>query len=244
MRARNAAVQQDVTDTSQCTVSQVSLVIYSKVSIPMERYVFSTEAFPIISPSEINSPFDFGSTILDVEGNSTNVRPTAMIDLTSQFRGLLTRMSTEAAKLSSLPADCTFTIAIELRDDTKPRSDPPIGHPQPWIPAAPGLQRAEKRADEDRLANDVRPKMGKYIGTGLTRPVRNVDAGPVIMEVWIEEGKDKEIVAKAPKITPRVEVSYDDDSAPGQSRERNPGSVTTTSQNASGGSRGMQEQHQ
>ena len=32
---------------------------------------------------------------------------------------------------------------------------------------------------------------GKYLGGVKTTPVRAVEAGPFIMEVWVEEGKDK-----------------------------------------------------
>ncbi|MCJ1245417.1 hypothetical protein MMC30_002621 [Trapelia coarctata] len=147
------------------TVSNTSLIIFSHASIPLERYVFSTENFPIIPPTEHLTTFAF-SPPRDVSTDNqppnipitTNTPdpnlpttppppllparpPTALIDLHAQFRALFARLGPSLGKLSPLPSSCTFTIAIELRDT--PRADPPIGHPTAWVAAEPGLQHAD-----------------------------------------------------------------------------------------------------
>ena len=99
-----------------------------------------------------------------------------------------------------LPPNCSFTIAIELKD----KVDPPIGHPQPWIAAQPGLQPKDSSAgkvstdgDENSSAengDEARRESGrgKDLGGVRTTPVRSVEAGEFVMEMWIEEGKGKE----------------------------------------------------
>lgn len=73
--------------------------------------------------------------------------------------------------------------------------DPPIGHPQPWIPAQPSLQPADKVAGGDvghgRDGLGAEPRKGGDLGGVRTTPVRSVEAGEFILEMWIEEGKAK-----------------------------------------------------
>lgn len=76
--------------------------------------------------------------------------------------------------MSPLPADSSFTLVIELRDD----GNAPIGNPQPWIAADADVQR--RMGEEKRDAGKVR-----------TIPVRSVEEGAFAMEVWVEEGKAK-----------------------------------------------------
>ena len=84
----------------------------------------------------------------------------------------------------------------------------------PWIPARPSLQKPSgKEADNAVRINRQRDttgaveagdrnddtgakasEKGKHLGGVKTTPVRAVEAGPFIMEVWVEEGKDKDEV--------------------------------------------------
>lgn len=66
-------------------------------------------------------------------------------------------------------------MAVELRDEV----DPPIGHPQPWIPSEPGLQTGDNGGSET---------IGKDLGGVKSTPVRLVEAGDFILETWVEEG--------------------------------------------------------
>ena len=90
--------------------------------------------------------------------------------------------------------------------------DPPIGHPQPWIAAEPGLQKERGGGKTDDGSGDVASggkgeneigegeqkgereagsKKGKDLGGVKTTPVRSLEAGAFVMEVWVEEGTGK-----------------------------------------------------
>ena len=66
-------------------------------------------------------------------------------------------------------------MAIELRE----AAEKPIGHPQPWVPSQMGLQSGD---GEGR---------GEDLGGVRTTPVRRVEAGEFVMEMWVEEGRGK-----------------------------------------------------
>ena len=98
-------------------------------------------------------------------------------DVDEQLRGAVRRLAYTGEAMEALPTGCTFTVAVELRDEARA----PIGHPQPWIPSQPDLQPAS------------RPRPRKAVGTGGSRtiPVRTVEAGPLFFECWVEEGRTK-----------------------------------------------------
>jgi len=101
-------------------------------------------------------------------------------DVDEQLRGALRRLADTGERMGALPAGCTYTVAVELRE----RGPAPIGacHPQPWIPQEPNLQRASKRRSED----------GRDVRGARTTPIRSVRAGPLFFECWVEEGEAKE----------------------------------------------------
>lgn len=101
------------------------------------------------------------------------------VDLSQAVRALFARLETVHTRLRPLPEDCTFALAIELKDG----ADPPIGHPQPWIPVEPGLQVEGRGKDAER---------GEELGGVRTVPVRSVKSGEMMFEVWVEEGKAKD----------------------------------------------------
>ncbi|KAL8759247.1 MAG: hypothetical protein Q9184_003687 [Pyrenodesmia sp. 2 TL-2023] len=163
----------------KCTLSTVSIVIHAPppTSTPLERFVFSTAAFPSVPSSEVLTLFA--------------AKPPPAADLPEQFRATLSRLSTLSSSLSALPSDCSFTLVTELRDDGG--AQPPLGSTTPWIAAEPGLQKMRKnngniRNDEEPLS---RTKVGEYLGGAKTTPVRNLESGAFSLEVWIEEGKGK-----------------------------------------------------
>ncbi|KAI1203859.1 HORMA domain-containing protein [Nemania serpens] len=98
-------------------------------------------------------------------------------DVDEQLRATVRRLAYASEKLAPLPEGCTYTIAVELRDE----AEAPIGHPQPWIPTQPNLQTASK--------NQETP--GQDVGGARTTPLRAVEAGPLFFECWVEEGKAK-----------------------------------------------------
>lgn len=98
-------------------------------------------------------------------------------DVDEQLRGTVRRLAYAGETMEALPVGCTFTVAVELREEARA----PIGHPQPWIPSQPGLQPASRK----------RTRNGVDVGGTKTTPVRTVEAGPLFFECWIEEGRAK-----------------------------------------------------
>lgn len=208
----------------QCTVATTSLIIHAPPpsSDPQERYVFSTAAFPRIPPSETLTPFAPPSDPLPPTITTTTTttavpvtdplrpasptarneaevkrfRPPPVSNLPEQFRGTLSRLTTSLTRLAPLPENCSFTVAIELREEAGVEA--PIGREEDkrWIVAEPGWQRdgggsgggEEGGAD---VGNGSWGSAGKYLGGVRTTPVRKVEAGAFAMECWVEEGREK-----------------------------------------------------
>lgn len=99
-------------------------------------------------------------------------------DVNEQLRGAVQRIAYAGEKMDILPERCTFTVAVELRDEAAA----PIGHPQPWIPSQPELQPASQS----------RQQKGRDVGGASTTPIRAIEAGPLFFECWVEEGHAKE----------------------------------------------------
>ncbi|KAI4103782.1 MAG: hypothetical protein LQ339_004114 [Xanthoria mediterranea] len=158
----------------KCTLSNVSLVIHAPPpsSAPLERFLFSTAAFPSLPSSEVLTPF--------------NGSPPPAADLPEQFRATISRLSTLSSALSPLPPDCSFTMVTELRDDAD--IHPPLAPDTPWIAAEPRLQKQRKRNESEPQPESTR---GKDRGGVKTTPIRNVESGAFVMEMWVEEGKAK-----------------------------------------------------
>ena len=182
--------------------------------------MFATSSFPIVPLAEIRTPFE------DIKGPDKDDSPSsqhsspprsrsaspspagpsaakstvAFVDLAAQFPAVISRLCMLSNKLKPLSGECSFTIAVELRD--QPTGEAPIKHSMPWIPSEPGLQRAsntgpseEVQDKSDTAAQDrSRPpkaRKGEYLGGTRTTPVRSIEAGPFTMEVWVEEGRGK-----------------------------------------------------
>ncbi|KAL8837958.1 MAG: hypothetical protein Q9170_002330 [Blastenia crenularia] len=163
----------------KCALSAVALVIHAPPpsSAPLERYLFSTAAFPSVSSSELLTPF------------TDNPPPAG--DLPEQFRATIARLSTLSSSLSPLPSDCSFTLIAELRDGEDVQ--PPLGPTTPWIAAEPGLQKQGRSGEAaGKMGGGAgRTNIGKDLGGTKTTPVRNLESGAFAMEMWIEEGKAK-----------------------------------------------------
>ena len=104
---------------------------------------------------------------------------------------------------ASRPATLPFNIAMELKDEAD--VDPPIRHPQAWIPVQPSLQKTGRKPishaaveddDEEGLAQGSRDSedkgtIGKDLGGIRFTPIRTVEAGTFRFETWVEEGRAK-----------------------------------------------------
>jgi mitotic spindle assembly checkpoint protein MAD2B len=174
-----AAVQEELL---KGTVDRVAVVIYSQYSQPLERFMFDLSKFPVVAKDDFHTPIERQTPSLPAKAISL---ATATVDLEEQFRAVLAKLSVCDTALKPILEGCTFTVAIELKD----AADPPIGHPQPWIPVQPNLQTQVPKSQTSPR------RSGNDLGAVLTTPVRSVDAGEMIFEMWIEEGAAKEGVA-------------------------------------------------
>lgn len=139
-------------------------------------------------------------------------------NLSEQMRAALISLATRCAQLKPLPDKCSFNIAIELKDEAD--VDPPIGHPQAWIPVQPSLQKTGRstsrhaRVDDEgdggltqessELENEK--KIGADLGGLRFTPIRTVETGTFRFETWIEEGRAKfegmdEKAPESPKVS-------------------------------------------
>ena len=148
------------------TMERVVVVLYTTTSRPVERYVVDVSRLPMVPPGEVDTPLERTTT----DGEDAPVLP--LIDLEEQLRATMSRLIASASGLKPLPEGCTFTIAMDLRDG----EEPPVRHPQLWIPVQPAQQKGSIESS-DRIMT----------------PVRAVAAGEMIFETWIEEaGQDDE----------------------------------------------------
>ncbi|KAH7114342.1 DNA-binding protein [Dendryphion nanum] len=204
------------------TVARIGIVIYNNSSNEatgspkiMERYMFDVSKFPVIAKGDRNTELVWEDEKLTKEDKDKDKdkdqgkgrqkqkqKPSALdagveVNLSEQFRAALLALTTRCAKLSPLPKACSFNISMELKDD--PEMDPPIRHPQPWVPAQPSLQKTGRRrgtggGDEKGEGEGE----GEDLGGVKVTPLRVVEAGTFRFETWIEEGKAKfEVEGKA-----------------------------------------------
>ncbi|KAH9870401.1 hypothetical protein IAQ61_005876 [Plenodomus lingam] len=202
----------------QGTVARIAIVIFSygghgnktgSAKI-MERYLFDVGSFPVVDKNERNMEIEWGYPSSDADHSPNeegeSARPTRKeklldadthVDLSEQFRAALLSLTTRTAQLAPLPSHCSFNISMELKDET--HIDPPIGHPQAWIPVQPSLQKTgRKAASRDPNDDEVierRKRGGEPEGSDLggvkVTPIRSVEAGVFRFETWVEEGKAK-----------------------------------------------------
>ncbi len=158
----------------KCTVARVAIVIYSPLQQPLERFMFDLSKFPEIPLTEASTPFERTPTRQN-SGKALNV------DMEEQFRAVMSKLSVCGGLLKPIPTGCSFTVAIELKD----KVDPPMGHPQPWIPVQPSLQVRKSHQDHD----DPKDRKGADLGGAKVTPVRSVEAAELAFEMWIEEGR-------------------------------------------------------
>ncbi|KAL6872812.1 hypothetical protein J3F83DRAFT_731080 [Trichoderma novae-zelandiae] len=95
-------------------------------------------------------------------------------DVHEALRAALQRLVYAAQAEAKLPQGCTFTLALELRED----AEAPIGHPQHWIPSEAHLQPPTKE----------QPQQGEALRGSTTKPIRSVRANPLFFECWLEQG--------------------------------------------------------
>lgn len=117
-----------------------------------------------------------------IEGVPAGTDPLSAInwaDVDEHLRGAVRRLAYASEKMKPLPKSCTFTVAVELRDEAQA----PIGHPQPWIPT----QSQDGRPPGSHAVK--RPTIDNN-----TTPIRSIEAGPLFFECWVEESKTRSVM--------------------------------------------------
>ncbi|KAI8949024.1 HORMA domain-containing protein [Xylaria longipes] len=190
------AVDASRAQIAQGAVERLAVVIYDGGGAVMERWMFDVARFPVWKgvPSDAKGKEkEWGREDEDGDDASGDAAAAAVAgdgvsgdeeqskvnwaNVDEQLRAAVRRLAYASEKMAPLPEGCTFTIAVELRDE----AEAPIGHPQPWVPTQPNLQTASK--DQQTPGEDV--------GGAKTTPLRSVEAGPLFFECWIEEGGAK-----------------------------------------------------
>ncbi|KAH7411389.1 DNA-binding protein [Cadophora sp. MPI-SDFR-AT-0126] len=178
----NSAIASVAVLLQKGTVKRIVVPVFSEEGKVMERFMFDVERFPVVGEKEKLVEFEARDANSNIVGGSQPQLKAGVkrADIEEQLRGTIRHLDHACSRLSPLPENCTYSIAVELRDE--PGVDPPIGHPQPWIPSEPSLQTGEKGDSET---------IGRDLGGVRTVPVRLVEAGEFILEAWIEEGRGK-----------------------------------------------------
>ncbi|KAI2618749.1 DNA-binding protein [Hypoxylon sp. NC1633] len=164
-------------------VERIAVVIYDGKARVMERWMFDVAGFPAWKSFKetrgirADEEDDSAEGADNAEGSVENKINWANID--EQLRATIRKLVFASEKMGPLPGGCTFTVAMELRDE----GEAPIGHPQLWIPTQSNLQA--KSRDKQTPGHDL--------GGARTTPIRTVEAGPLFFECWVEEGKAKEL---------------------------------------------------
>jgi mitotic spindle assembly checkpoint protein MAD2B len=206
-----AAVRDELLEGS---VSRIGIVIFSSPSTEasspgsakiMERYMFDVSTFPVVSKNERNMEIEWESPSDDAGNESDVAEPVVRkkgkekeldvgvdVDMSEQFRAALIVLTTRTSQLAPLPPNCSFNVSMELKDEAD--VDPPIRHPQPWIPVEPSLQKTGRKVtvrDEDEEKEVEAGSEGGDLGGVRVTPIRSVQAGVFRFETWVEEGKAK-----------------------------------------------------
>ncbi|KAG4429735.1 hypothetical protein IFR05_014786 [Cadophora sp. M221] len=191
----NSAIASIAVLLQKGSVKRIVVPIFSGEGEVMERFMFDVERFPVVGEMERWTEFEARDQNIDHISNpipnpnlnvNINDNPNEgkagvpRADIEEQLRGTIRRLDYACSRLSPLPDNCTFSIAVELRDEHD--VEPPIGNPQPWIPSEPSLQTGDKGESET---------IGKDLGGVRSVPIRLVEAGEFVLEAWIEEGRAK-----------------------------------------------------
>ncbi|TFB00239.1 DNA polymerase zeta processivity subunit [Trichoderma ghanense] len=182
----NDAVDAVSTRLRTGSVSRIALVVHGPppTLAVRERWIFDVDRFPQSwgTAAEIRAARAPPSHQLDPDeqmgdgGGADNPEKINWADIHEALRAALQRLAFAAQAEPKLPQGCTFTLAVELRED----AEAPIGHPQQWIPSEAHLQPPTSE----------KPDQGEALRGASTRPIRSVRAKPLFFECWLEKGPE------------------------------------------------------
>ncbi|ELR02110.1 hypothetical protein VC83_09489 [Pseudogymnoascus destructans] len=185
-----AAVEKEM---AEGRVDKISFVVYDvadrRQAVVQERWVFDVGAWPVVAMTDRFVQFEepvrgkgkgVEMPVREEEGDREKEGGEEVkihiVDIEEQLRATIRRLAYTAEKMPPLPEGCTYTVIVELRDD----ATPPIGHPQPWVPSPPALQKTvDKETDTTTEGPAIR-------GPRAT-PIRSVDSGAFVLETWVEQ---------------------------------------------------------
>ncbi|KAK9771245.1 putative HORMA domain-containing protein [Seiridium cardinale] len=172
------------------SVSRIAIVIHAPDSRVLERWMIDVARFPAFKGFKepkfnrrdrdddgVGAPERVSGAGKKGAAEAPNNGMLNWTDVDESFRAAVRRMAFASERMDHLPEECTFTVAVELKDNGKA----PIGYPQHWIPSEPNLQTKSQHT----------PEPGKDVGGAKTTPIRSVTAGPLWFECWVEEGEAK-----------------------------------------------------
>ncbi|KAH8589091.1 DNA-binding protein, partial [Bisporella sp. PMI_857] len=87
-------------------VSRIDLIIFQEDGYLVERWWFDVANFPVIPWGEALT------NLVDIGGHDLN-----LVDIEEQLRGTLTKLQAHGKKLEPLPENCTYTLAMKLKDE-------------------------------------------------------------------------------------------------------------------------------
>ena len=136
----NSAVRAVITEVSKGAVARIAVVIaHPETYQPLERFLLDLGRFPVVPKGDAEYP-------LTRDADLQQLGEEEHVDLSEQLRATLAALSNCNPHLRPIPDKCTFTVAIELKDDIEAVT--PIGHPQPWVPVQPSLQKRKRGSVE------------------------------------------------------------------------------------------------
>lgn len=237
---RNAVLEWGSRPSSQASVRSASLELDDNVSgeDDEERWREDDEAEP--SGADTPSRRYRNRSREGSEPNELAFDIGVDTNLAEQMRAALISLTTRCAQLKPLPDKCSFNIAMELKDEAD--VDPPIGHPQAWIPVQPSLQKTGRRAFRHATAEDEgadgstqenneledKRKRGEDLGGLRFTPIRTVETGTFRFETWVEEGRAK-FEAMGNKTPDSPAFSFSKPELPVQSKGKEKASFSTSS---------------
>lgn len=102
------------------TVARVVIVIFTQDCKVLERFMFDVSSFPSVPVSEIMTPLERADTAEGTTGSPVEI---SIVDVEEQLRATVRKLAYCGSKLEPLPAECTYTVCVELKDT----AEAPIG---------------------------------------------------------------------------------------------------------------------
>jgi mitotic spindle assembly checkpoint protein MAD2B len=153
----------------------------------VEKWVFDVGSWPVVQRSDRLVEFEDSATDkgkgkavetapADAREEQKNSVRVQMVDIEEQVRATIRKLAYTAEKMPPLPEGCTYTVIVELRDE----AEPPIGHPQPWVPSEPSIQKTRDRETGETTR-------GSALDGARSIPIRAVESGAFVLETWVEQ---------------------------------------------------------